>query len=109
MPNDTLAERAQLDALPGPLLVEFGATWCPHCQAAAPLIERALDTVSGIRHIKIEDGPGQPLGRSFRVRLWPTLIFLVEGREIARLVRPDDERAIADELARLAASIPGRE
>ena len=35
----------------------------------------------------------QPLGRSFRVKLWPTLVFLRDGEEVARLVRPVTMRA----------------
>jgi thioredoxin 1 len=56
-----------------------------------------------VRHIKVEDGPGRPLGRSFRVKLWPTLVFLREGREVARLVRPADPVAIEQALAQLGA------
>jgi thioredoxin 1 len=41
-----------------------------------------------VAHYKVEDGPGRPLGRSFRVKLWPTMIFLRDGQEVARLVRP---------------------
>lgn len=90
--------RAEVDALPGTLLIEFGAPWCGHCQAAQPLIAAALAAHPQIRHLKIEDGPGRPLGRSFRVKLWPTLIVLEQGRELARLVRPGDALAIADAL-----------
>jgi thioredoxin 1 len=56
-----------------------------------------------MRHIKVEDGPGRPLGRSFRVKLWPTLVFLREGREVARLVRPADPVAIEQALVQLGA------
>jgi thioredoxin 1 len=41
-----------------------------------------------VHHTKVEDGSGRPLGRSFRVKLWPTLIFLRDGQEVLRLVRP---------------------
>ena len=41
-----------------------------------------------VRHIRIEDGRGRPLGRSFRVKLWPTLIYLEAGVEKGRVVRP---------------------
>ena len=81
-------ERAEIDALSGPLLLEFGVDWCPHCQGAQPAIEAALRGHPALRHVKIEDGPGRPLGRSFRVKLWPTLIVLRDGREVARVVRP---------------------
>lgn len=95
-------ERAEIDALPGPLLLEFGTGWCGHCRAAQPLIEAALRDFPGLRHVKVEDGPGRRLGRSFRVKLWPTLVLLRDGREIERLVRPDDAAQLAAALARLA-------
>lgn len=72
--------RADVDALEGPVLLEFGTAWCGHRRAAQPLIGKALADRSGITHLKIEDGPGRPLGRSFRVKLWPTLILLSRAR-----------------------------
>lgn len=96
--------RAEIDALTEPTLLEFGAAHCGHCRAAQPLIAEALAAHPPLRHIKVEDGPGRPLGRSFRVKLWPTLVFLREGRELARLVRPADSAAIAQALAQLVAT-----
>jgi thioredoxin 1 len=80
--------RAEVDALQGPTLIEFGTDWCGYCQAAQPLISTVLGDYPTVRHLKIEDGSGRPLGRSFRVKLWPTLIFLRDGQELSRLVRP---------------------
>lgn len=97
------AGRAEIDALPGLTLLEFGTDWCPHCQAAQMPVRAALAGLSPMRHLKIEDGPGRPLGRSFRVKLWPTLILLRDGIEIARLVRPGDVRTIQDALRQAAA------
>lgn len=82
--------REDVDQLPGTVLLEFGAGWCPHCQAVQPLLQELLDAKSQVQHLKIEDGKGKPLGRSFRVTLWPTLIFLQQGRTVARLVRPSE-------------------
>ena len=92
--------RTQIDALEGPAVIEFGAPWCGHCHAAQPLLAAALANFPSIAHVKIEDGKGRPLGRSFRVTLWPTLIFLKDGKEVARLVRPTDLTAINEALAR---------
>jgi thioredoxin 1 len=80
--------RAEIDALTGPTLLEFGAGWCGYCQAAQPLIAEVTGRHPAVRHLKIEDGRGQPLGRSFRVKLWPTLIFFDGGAERGRVVRP---------------------
>ena len=87
---ETMSEptRAEVDALEGDTLLEFGTSWCPHCRAAQPHIAAALKEQPTVRHLKIEDGPGQPLGRSFRVKLWPTLVLLRNGVEVARVVRP---------------------
>jgi thioredoxin 1 len=96
--------RDEVDAMQGPTMLEFGSSWCGICRAAQPLIRAALLQHPGVRHVKVEDGPGRPLGRSFRVKLWPTLVFLRDGRETARLARPRDRHAIDDALARIAAS-----
>lgn len=92
-------DRAEIDALPGSLLIEFGVDWCPHCQGAQPFIETVLGTQPGLRHIKVEDGPGRRLGRTFRVKLWPTLILLRDGQEIGRVVRPSSTQEISELLA----------
>ena len=80
--------RDELDAIPGAVLLEFGTAWCGHCQAARPHAEAALAAREDVRHLRIEDGPGRPLGRAFRVKLWPTFVLLRDGVEQARRVRP---------------------
>ena len=103
--NDTYAAtepaRAEIDALAGPTLVEFGSPWCGHCRGAQALIASALADHPDVRHIKIEDGSGRKLGRSFKVKLWPTLVFMKEGKEIGRLVRPQSAQPIGEELAKI--------
>lgn len=81
-------QRTAIDALRGLVLLEFGTDWCGFCRAAQPLIEAALRDHPQWKHLKVEDGSGRPLGRSFKVKLWPTLIFLRDGVEVERLVRP---------------------
>lgn len=91
--------REEIDALEGTTLIEFGTAWCGHCQAVQPALRDILGQYPKLRHLKVEDGKGRPLGRSFRVTLWPTLILMRNGKEIARLVRPGREQirqALAD-------------
>lgn len=94
--------RAEVDAMEGSVVIEFGTTWCEFCKAAQPLIGAAMADFPRVRHIRIEDGKGRPVGRSFGVKLWPTLIFLSDGKEVARLVRPGDTPTISRALAGLA-------
>lgn len=100
--TDAPPTRAQLDAMPGVVAVEFGTAWCPHCQAAQPLLRDALARHPGVQHLKVEDGPGRPLGRSFRVKLWPTLVLVRGGEELARVVRPVAQADVDAAFAALA-------
>lgn len=86
--------RAEVDALIGVTVLEFGAPWCPHCIGVQPLLQAALSTRETVQHLKIEDGPGRPLGRSFRVKLWPSVIVMRDGIELARVVRPTSQEEI---------------
>jgi thioredoxin 1 len=103
--NDRYADvepaRAEVDALQGPTVLEFGASWCGYCIRAQPLIGAAFERHPGVRHIKVEDSKGRPLGRSFGIKLWPTLVFLRDGEEIVRLVRPTDAGTIGQALERI--------
>ncbi|HWP10400.1 MAG TPA: thioredoxin family protein, partial [Ramlibacter sp.] len=85
---ETEPSRAEVDGLAGPAVVEFGTPWCGHCRAIQPVIAGAFASHPNVRHLKVEDGSGLPLGRSFGVKLWPTLVFLRDGKEVTRLVRP---------------------
>ena len=88
-------DRAEVDAMAGAVVVEFGTDWCGHCQAARPHVQAAFESHPGVRHVKVEDGRGRRLGRSFLVKLWPTLVFLRDGEEVARVVRPTDTDALS--------------
>ena len=96
-------DRSEIDAMPGIVALDFGANWCGYCRAAEPLIDQALADYPGAQHIKVEDGPGRPLGRSFRIKLWPTVVVLKDGHEVARVVRPTGADAVREALAQAGA------
>ncbi|CAN7560937.1 thioredoxin family protein [Pseudoduganella sp. LjRoot289] len=102
--KESAPTRAEIDALSGPAVLEFGTNWCGYCSAAQPAIAEAFSSYGQVKHYKIEDGPGRLLGRSFRVKLWPTLIFLRDGKEVARVVRPEDADEIREGFAAIEAA-----
>lgn len=95
--------REDIDILDEPTVLEFGTSWCGYCRRAQPSIAAALARYPQVGHCRIEDGPGLRLGRTFQVKLWPTLIFLRRGKEVGRLVRPAEPGAIEGMLAQLVA------
>ena len=101
LPVEEAPTREEIDRGPGLVLLEFGTGWCGFCRAAAPRVSSLLSEHPQIRHVKVEDGPGQPLGRSFRVKLWPNLVFLKDGVVIRQLARPSDTE-LKDAFAALA-------
>lgn len=94
--------RDDVERWTGATVLEFGTNWCGICSAAQPVIRAGLSGRDDLKHVKVEDGSGRPLGRSFRVKLWPTLVFLRDGKEVARVVRPVSAQDVAD-AARVAA------
>jgi thioredoxin 1 len=93
--------RTEVDQLAGATVLEFGSPWCGHCRRAQPLVAEALAAHPGVRHLKIADASGKRLGRSFNIKLWPTLVFLKGGKEVARLVRPTEVSALLKALEQI--------
>jgi thioredoxin 1 len=92
IPADQAPTRDEVNAMAGPVLVEFGTDWCGHCRALASEVTRQLSAHPQVKHIKVEDGPGRPLGRSFQVRLWPSLVFMKDGAVVRQLARPSHQQ-----------------
>ena len=93
--------RDEVNRMPGPLVLEFGTSWCGYCRALDADLADLLEQFPQVRHLRVEDGRGKPLGRSFRVKLWPTLVFLKDGRVVQQVSRP--ERAEVEEGLRAIA------
>lgn len=96
--EDTQPTRAEVDTWVGPAALEFGANWCGICLASRPRLDETLAAWPDVPRVKVADGPGLPLGRSFGIRLWPTLVLLRDGTEVDRLVRPRSRSDLAAAL-----------
>lgn len=91
--HDDEPTREEVDKTGGRVLLEFGASWCGHCQMLSATVEALLKEYPEVQHVRVADGRGKRLGRSLQVKLWPTLIILRDGKVIARLVRPSSDEA----------------
>jgi thioredoxin 1 len=78
-------KRAEIDALQGPALLEFGSPWCGYRRAAQPLLAAALRDQPRVRHIKIADASDRRLVRpsdSYALREAPARIDSAQRRRL---------------------------
>lgn len=98
--SETTLTLEDLNAQKTWIVLEFGANECGICQAKRAQIDAAIAEIRAqainFNYHAIQDGKGKKLGRQFQVKLWPSLIFLHDGAETFRLVRPDSTQEILD-------------
>ncbi len=68
-----------------PTLVEFYATWCPHCQRMMPIVAQLQHEVGERANIIQFDGDqNESLVDQYKVRSYPTWILFKDGQEVGR-------------------------
>ncbi len=71
----------------GPVLVEFGASWCPPCKMIAPLVEAIAQKYRGILDVGVVDDDTDPdIAPMYGVQGLPTLILFQNGKPVQRIV-----------------------
>lgn len=67
------------------VLVEFFATWCPHCQKMMPIVEQIKELLgSTVPVIQLDIDQNQPLAKEESVEGVPTFIIYQNGKEVWR-------------------------
>ena len=68
-----------------PLVVDFWAAWCGPCQMMAPAFKQAAQQLGqGALLVKVDTDANPQLAQRFAIRSIPTLVKIVQGREVAR-------------------------
>ncbi len=70
-----------------PVLVEFGASWCPPCKMIAPLVENIAQKYNGTLDVgTVDDDTDPDIAPMYDVQGLPTLILFQNGKPIQRIV-----------------------
>ena len=69
-----------------PLVIDFWASWCGPCQTMAPIFEAlAAEFEPMLRFAKVNTDAEGELAQYFRIQTIPTLSFIRNQREVARV------------------------
>ncbi len=69
-----------------PVLVDFGADWCPPCRAIAPVLEAIAAERDDLRILTLDTDRNTATAARYGVQGLPTLILFRNGQEAARIV-----------------------
>lgn len=69
----------------GVALVEFYATWCPHCQRMMPVVDDVRALLEGSATVyQFDIDENEALANEFNVSGIPTFIVFKDGKEVSR-------------------------
>ncbi|MGN8246385.1 thioredoxin family protein [Cellulomonas soli] len=57
-------------------LVQFSSAFCAPCRATRRVLERAVATTDGVRHVELDVADHLALGESLHVEVTPTVLLL---------------------------------
>lgn len=83
----------------GLAMIDFWAAWCYPCRMVAPVMEElAADFAGKAKICKVNVDEQPELGGKFGVRSIPTVVVLMDGKEVGRMVGVQSKTQYAEAL-----------
>lgn len=70
-----------------PVLVEFGATWCPPCRALEPTLAKIAEERAGqVKVVTVDTEAAPAVARRYGIRGVPTTMAFVDGAQRGKIL-----------------------
>lgn len=81
------------------VLVEFYASWCPHCQKMMPIIEKIKEKLQGkVNVFQYDVDQNQELSDKEKISTIPTFIIYKDGKSVWSESGEMEEQALLDKI-----------
>lgn len=81
------------------VLVEFFASWCPHCQRMMPVVAQVKELLAGkVNVYQFDIDENQELANQEKVNSIPTFIIYRNGKEVWRESGEMEGQALLDKI-----------
>ena len=92
---------ADVERSPLPVLVDAWAPWCGPCRMVGPIVDELATELAGkVRVTKLNVDENPATASRFGIQSIPTMLVMVNGHEVDRIVGALPKNAIRDRLQR---------
>ena len=83
-----------------PVLLDFYANWCGHCQKLLPLLDEvAVDMDGKLNVMKVNVDENREFAQKFDIKGLPTMLLFKAGSEVDRLIGFMPKEKIIDKVS----------
>lgn len=80
-----------------PVLLDFSAEWCPHCQALLPVLNGLSEKLAGkVAFVAIDTDESPELAQARSIEYIPALFVYNQGKYSDMLIAPKTEGEVED-------------
>lgn len=95
---DATTGREMIASTGGIVVLDFTAAWCPPCRLLEPVLDQLVTENDDLTIVTVDVEASPELAAEYQVMGMPTLVFLVDGEPVRRIVGARGISALREEL-----------